>query len=116
MLSKCTHGCNAARRCSFGHSDLAHLGVVARAVVLHAGHDGGERADDVLLPRAPLLDHSANRVISDCHFPVQLNHFIPGFLSYSVAVFSKVTIGYNPKRQPTKSSIRYINALGPDSR
>jgi carotenoid cleavage dioxygenase len=27
------------------------------------------------------------RVISDCHFAVQLNHFIPGFLSYSVAVF-----------------------------
>jgi hypothetical protein len=27
------------------------------------------------------------RVISDCHFSVQLNHFIPGFLSYSVPVF-----------------------------
>jgi hypothetical protein len=27
----------------------------------------------------------AARVISDCHFTVQLNHFIPGFLSYSVA-------------------------------
>jgi hypothetical protein len=27
------------------------------------------------------------RVISDGHFSVQLNHFIPGFLSYSVAVF-----------------------------
>ena len=27
------------------------------------------------------------RVISDCHFSVQLNHFIPFFLSYSVAVF-----------------------------
>ena len=27
------------------------------------------------------------RVISDCHFPVQLNHFIPVFLSYSAAVF-----------------------------
>ena len=26
-------------------------------------------------------------VIPDCHFSVQLNHFIPGFLSYSVAVF-----------------------------
>jgi hypothetical protein len=37
------------------------------------------------------------RVISDCHFPVQLNHFIPGFLSYSVAVFLKcqsdITLG-----------------------
>jgi hypothetical protein len=31
----------------------------------------------------------APRVISDCHFAVQLNHFIPGFLSYSVAVFLK---------------------------
>jgi hypothetical protein len=29
------------------------------------------------------------RVISDCHFAVQLNHFIPGFLSYSVPVFLK---------------------------
>ena len=29
------------------------------------------------------------RVISDCHFAVQLNHFIPGLLSYSVAVFLK---------------------------
>jgi hypothetical protein len=29
------------------------------------------------------------RVISDCHFAVQLNHFIPGFLSYSVAVILK---------------------------
>ena len=27
------------------------------------------------------------RVISDCHFSVQLNHFIPGFLSYSVYLF-----------------------------
>ena len=31
----------------------------------------------------------APRVISDCHFSVQLNHFIPVFLSYSVAVFRK---------------------------
>jgi hypothetical protein len=27
------------------------------------------------------------RVISDCHFAVQLNHFIPVLLSYSVAIF-----------------------------
>jgi hypothetical protein len=27
------------------------------------------------------------RVISDCHFAVQLNHFIPGVLSYLVPVF-----------------------------
>jgi hypothetical protein len=32
----------------------------------------------------------APRVISDCHFAVQLNHFIPGFLSYSVAVLLKL--------------------------
>jgi hypothetical protein len=30
---------------------------------------------------------AAARVISDCHFAVPLNHFIPVFLSYSVAVF-----------------------------
>ena len=28
-------------------------------------------------------------VISACHFAVQLNHFIPGFLSYPVAIFVK---------------------------
>jgi hypothetical protein len=26
---------------------------------------------------------------SDCHFSVQLNHFVPDFLSYSVAGFLK---------------------------
>jgi hypothetical protein len=31
----------------------------------------------------------AARVISDCHFSVQIDHFIPGFLSYSVPVFLK---------------------------
>ena len=31
----------------------------------------------------------ALRVIFDCHFIVQLHHFIPGFLSYPVAVFLK---------------------------
>ena len=29
------------------------------------------------------------RVISDCHFALQLNSFVPGFPSYSVAVFLK---------------------------
>ena len=29
------------------------------------------------------------RVISDCHFAAQLNHFMPGSLSYSVAAFLK---------------------------
>jgi hypothetical protein len=29
------------------------------------------------------------RVISDCHFPVHLNRFIPDLLSYPVAVFLK---------------------------
>ena len=29
------------------------------------------------------------RATSDCHFPVLPNHFIPGFLSYSVAVVLK---------------------------
>jgi hypothetical protein len=38
--------------------------------------------------RAWLHQHEG-RAISDCHFAVQLNHFIPGFLSYSVAVFLK---------------------------
>jgi hypothetical protein len=35
------------------------------------------------------LSRGEDRVISDCHFSVQLNHFIPGFLSYSIPVFLK---------------------------
>jgi hypothetical protein len=35
----------------------------------------------------PTPASAAARVISDCHFAVQLRHFIPGFLSYSVTVF-----------------------------
>ena len=41
------------------------------------------------LRRADRARRGAHRVISDCHFAVQLNHFIPGFLSYSVAVCRK---------------------------
>ena len=37
----------------------------------------------------PVDPRGEHRVISDCHFAVQLNHFIPGFLPYSVAVFLK---------------------------
>ena len=36
------------------------------------------------------------RVVSDCHVAVQLNQITPNLLSYSVAVFSKVTIGFIP--------------------
>jgi hypothetical protein len=43
--------------------------------------------------RGSVLAHSKNlaagRVIPDCHFSVQLNHFIPVFLSYSVDVLLK---------------------------
>jgi hypothetical protein len=35
----------------------------------------------------PSALESIPRVISNRHFSVQLNHFIPGFLSYSVPVF-----------------------------
>jgi hypothetical protein len=34
-------------------------------------------------------NHGVPRVISDSHFAVQLNHFIPDFLSYLVAFFLK---------------------------
>jgi hypothetical protein len=37
--------------------------------------------------QAPLCKAYAPRVISDGHFAAQLSHLIPGFLSYSVAVF-----------------------------
>jgi hypothetical protein len=40
--------------------------------------------------RALQPDHGGlRRVIFDCHFAVQLGHFIPVLLSYSVAVFLK---------------------------
>jgi hypothetical protein len=41
------------------------------------------------LPRGADRRRGLRRVISDCHFAVQLNHFVPGFLSHSVAVFRK---------------------------
>ena len=41
---------------------------------------------------------SEPRVISDCHSAAQPNHFTPGSRSYSVALFSKVAIGFIPKR------------------
>jgi hypothetical protein len=37
----------------------------------------------------PSTWHGDRRAISDCHFSVQFNHFIPVLLSYSVAVFLK---------------------------
>ena len=37
----------------------------------------------------PSRAYRAARVISDCHFAVQLNHFIPILLSCSVAIFLK---------------------------
>jgi hypothetical protein len=45
-------------------------------------------------PRGDVMKRSHDQsgvpgVISDGHFPAQPNHFIPGFLSYSVAVFLK---------------------------
>ena len=45
----------------------------------------------------PRAYSSVGLLISDCHFGVQPNHFIPGFLSYSVA-FCKVIIGFSPTR------------------
>jgi hypothetical protein len=60
---------------------MAALGLAGRAGALHGVRD---RA-----PRRPRRDgvRGPDRVISDRHFPVQLNRFIPGSLSYSVPVF-----------------------------
>jgi hypothetical protein len=49
-----------------------HLKLAERCVPLH----------ETLAVQRP-----ASRVISDCHFAVQVNHFIPGLLSYLVPVF-----------------------------
>jgi hypothetical protein len=48
----------------------------------------GVRAAAAMLDAAAIeaAGEGAARVISDCHFAVHLSHFIPGFLSYSVAV------------------------------
>ena len=44
---------------------------------------------------------STPRVISDCHFAVQLTHFIPGFLGLIFSrCFAKVTIGCIPPHTP----------------
>jgi hypothetical protein len=64
--------------------------------------DDTARGPAVLLrPRAPGGRGGGGggpRVISDCHFAISLNRFIPGFLSYVFSrCFSKVTIGYYPR-------------------
>jgi hypothetical protein len=50
-------------------------------------NDTSSRSHCVAMLKLTVLEGGAVRVISDCHFLVQLNRFIPGFLSYSVAVF-----------------------------
>jgi hypothetical protein len=45
------------------------------------GHDGPGEAEATVA--------RALRVIPDCHFAEPLNHFMPGFLSNSVAIFRK---------------------------
>jgi hypothetical protein len=52
-------------------------------------HPLEEREGDVVGAVDHRRVHDLPGVISDCHCSVQLNHFIPGFLSYSVAVFLK---------------------------
>ena len=57
---------------------------------------------------------AGGRVIPECHFSVQLNHFIPGFPSYSVAVFLKrqsdVSLAEGPSGVP--STLRLEDAAG----
>jgi hypothetical protein len=49
-------------------------------------------------------------VISDCHFAVQLGHFIPVVLRYHIrgSCFSKVTIGYYPITWPLRMLAEFI--------
>ena len=49
----------------------------------------GARYDGRLGPELRRQTDAARRVLSDCHFSVQRNHFIPVFLLCSVAVFLK---------------------------
>ena len=55
--------------------------------VQQAALSAGAWISQDLIRKANIAQPGAPRVISDCHFAVQLTHFIPGFLSYSVAVF-----------------------------
>jgi hypothetical protein len=50
---------------------------------------GNFTTDEAYVAGTAALLPGTLRVISDCHFAVQLNHFIRGSLSYSVAVFLK---------------------------
>jgi hypothetical protein len=55
----------------------------------------------------------AGGAISDCHFAAQLNQFIPGFLSGSVAVFPKVAIGCDLTPQEHRLSSSTWMVYGP---
>jgi hypothetical protein len=65
----------AANQC--GHSIGHHTPNQTKGTAAQ-GYYGG---DDATVARV--------RVISDCHFSVHLNRFIPGFISYLVAIFLK---------------------------
>ena len=54
-----------------------------------AGPDKSERMLPARTRRRPTARRPPPRVISDCHFTAQLNHFIPVLLAYSVTVFLK---------------------------
>jgi hypothetical protein len=98
VLANGTHRLNATVALTAADSGLAIVGggpgaTVSGAALLASGSAGWQRLrslpNGTALWRLAVPDYGPARVISDCHFPVQLNHFIPVFLSYSVAVFIK---------------------------
>jgi hypothetical protein len=66
-------------------SSAVRVPEVARDSVGGAGEKAAKKSYNYNVCFGP----GASRVISDCHFAVQLNHIIPGSLSYSVAFFLK---------------------------
>jgi hypothetical protein len=63
----------------------------------HSDENWQCRMTDVMPPPPTPLVGQDDRVTSDCHFSVQLNHFIPGVLSYSVPVFRKCQSDVTPQ-------------------
>jgi hypothetical protein len=78
------HGNRRKRWCE--GCSKAHAGAVAVKKAAEAPKTWGPTPNKILVANFPEVQP---RVISDCHFSVPLNHFIPGFLSYSVPVFLK---------------------------
>jgi hypothetical protein len=67
---------------TIGYNPLRHSAAWPHAVDRHDPVRNRTYKDRIAL--LAMLRVRRGRAVSDCHFAVQLNHFIPGSLSYSV--------------------------------